>query len=257
VADKLVDLGNGFWSIRGQFRIAGLFDVGTQASLVEIEAGRFLMLDAYEPTGPTRDAVLALTDGGAAVEAVLNLHPFHTRHCAAVSGMLPKAGLYGTQRHKRVCPQLDWQAQTTDQEAVWTRYGEHLAFSVPGGVDLVSSSEHVHFASVLAFHRRSGTIHVDDTFVAGLIPPPISWLAGDPRLRLHPTLGGALRKEPGAAASFREWLRQLADEWNDARQVCVAHRCILRLGPGGFRQQALAALDQAEKTLAGHERRYG
>jgi hypothetical protein len=256
VPDKLVDLGNGFWSIRGQFRVAGVIDIGTQAALVEVAPGRFIMLDSYAPAGTARQEVLNLTRAGSAVEAVFNLHPFHTLHCAATAEMFPAARLYGTARHKRVLPQLAWQARTTDQEAVWAGYADHIEIAVPAGVDLVPQSDRVHFASVLAFHGASATIHVDDTFVAGLIPPPFSWLTGG-GLRLHPTLAGALRKEPGAAEAFREWVRDLAGRWSEARQVCAAHRGIVRLRPGEFRQQALAALDRADGTIRKHARRYG
>ena len=254
--DKFVYLGNGFWSIRGQFRLAGLINLGTQAALVEIAPERFIMLDSYQVTGSVRQDVLNLTHGGTAVEAVFNLHPFHTLHCAAAAAMFPAARLYGTPRHKRVCPQLAWRAPTTDQEAAWAGYADQVETSVPAGVDFISRSERVHFASVLAFHRASGTIHVDDTFVAGLMPPPFSWFARS-GLRLHPTLQAALRKEPGAARAFREWLRDLAERWSGARQVCAAHRGIVRLRPGEFRQQALAALDRVEGTLRKHEGRYG
>ena len=77
MTESIHDLGQGFWSIRGDLRIGGVLNVGTQASLVRLRTGRFVMLDSYPLSGAIRDTVMDLTDGGRAVEAVLNLHPFH------------------------------------------------------------------------------------------------------------------------------------------------------------------------------------
>ena len=42
--ERLIDLGNGFWNIRGDLRLFGLLNVGTQASLVRLRSGRFVAL---------------------------------------------------------------------------------------------------------------------------------------------------------------------------------------------------------------------
>ena len=39
MSDRLIDLGNGFWTVRGSLRIGGVFDVGTQCSLVRLANG--------------------------------------------------------------------------------------------------------------------------------------------------------------------------------------------------------------------------
>ena len=70
MSDRFVDLGDGFWTVRGSFRIGGFFDVGTQCALVRLASGKFVFLDSYTLTDEIRAEVDALTDGGAKVEAV-------------------------------------------------------------------------------------------------------------------------------------------------------------------------------------------
>lgn len=257
MTDRIVGLGSGFWTVRGDYRIAGVLNVGTQMALIEIEPGRFIALDSYRPAGSAFEKMMQLTDGGSAVEAVLNLHPYHTDYCSQAARLFPRARFYGTARHLSRCPDVQWQSATVDQPIVWAHYADHIEFTVPDGVDLVTQSPHVHFGSVLAFHRASGTVHVDDTFSTGMLPSALSWLDRGPPLRLHPTLGGALRKERGAAARFRSWMRETGERWKEARQVCAAHNGIVEMAPGGFPGHVSAALNHVAKTLARHERRYG
>ena len=77
---KILQLSDDFWNIRGSFKIAGLIDIGTQASLIRRENGKFVFLDSYTLGGAVRKEVDELTNAGEDVEAVLNLHPFHTIH---------------------------------------------------------------------------------------------------------------------------------------------------------------------------------
>ena len=46
MADRIHDLGLGFWNIRGSFRLGGLLDIGTQCSLVQLNSGKFIFLDS-------------------------------------------------------------------------------------------------------------------------------------------------------------------------------------------------------------------
>ena len=70
-------------------------------------------------------------------------------------------------------------------------FSDDLEFSVPAGVDFISSNESVHFSSVLVFHPSTKTLHVDDTFM--FIPTPaaaefLNFKQGT--VQLHPTLAG-------------------------------------------------------------------
>ncbi|HAR74974.1 MAG TPA: hypothetical protein DCR60_01905, partial [Psychrobacter sp.] len=84
------------WSIRGSFIKNGILDIGNQCALVKLQSGRFILLDSYTLTGDVREQVMALTNEGRDVEAVLNVHPFHTVHCAQVAKDFPQAIFYGS-----------------------------------------------------------------------------------------------------------------------------------------------------------------
>src|SRR5688572_24636763 len=200
--DRFVEIADGFWNIRGSHKLAGLLDVGTQTSLVRLRDGGFVLLDAYPVTGDAGREVLARTDDGRAIRSILNLHPFHTLHVRAVAKQFPHARLYGTRRHKEHAPELPWDSLHTDDEALHAQFADDFVFSVPRGVDLIPKRGRAHFSSVLALHRASGTLHVDDTLSFMDLP-----LVGG--LKFHPTLRFALQKRPGAAAEFRAWAKEL------------------------------------------------
>lgn len=250
---KLIDLGNGFWNVRGQLKIAGVLDVGTQTSLVALPSGNFLWLDSYTLDAETLAEAMALTDGGRAVEAILNLHPFHTLHCEWAARQFPDAKLYGSDRHKRMFPILDWEAANVESQTVAERYADALEFSLPRGVDYISTNQRVHFSSLLAFHRASGSVHVDDTLSYRRLPFPISLLKKDTGIFFHPTLGKALERQSSASDDFRGWAHELAERWSDAVHVCVAHDGIVELPERDFAARIGAALKRVERTLARHE----
>ena len=247
--DRIEDIADGYWSIRGSFRVAGLLDVGTQSSLVRLASGAFVLLDAYTLRGEVRDEVLRRTNDGAGIEAIINLHPFHTVHVGAVAEAFPRATLYGTKRHHARWPQLKWAPEYTESAAFAERFTDDFDFMVPDGVDFIPSNENLHFASVLAFHRASRVLHVDDTLNYFALP----WGA---RLSFHPTLGAVLQQRPGAAAAFRTWADQLIERLQDVDRVCAAHN---RISPVGLpvADEVRVALGRVEKTLRKHEARYG
>lgn len=250
MADRIVEVADGFWNIRGSFKIAGLLDIGTQMSLVRRANGRFLLLDSYEIGGSVLDEVMALTDGGEAVDAVLNLHPFHTVHVAATHAQFPNATLVGASRHRDLAPDLPWHALTIDHPDLHAAFADDLDFMVPAGVDFISDDPKLHFSSVLAFHRASRVLHVDDTLT--YVPVPI--VGG---LGFHPTLAKTLEKRAGAAAAFRAWALELAARCDQVDHVCTAHMRTLPPVPAPFGDQVRTALSSVESTLAKHEARWG
>lgn len=250
MADELIQIADGFWNIRGSFKIAGLIDVGTQMSLVQLRSGDFVLLDSYALSGEVERQVRALTDGGRAVRAILNLHPFHTVHVPATASQFPSAELYGTRRHKERAPGLRWQALCCDDPALHTKFAEDLAFTVPRGVDLIPDNQAIHFSSVLAIHRASRTLHVDDTLTWSALP-----LVGG--LKFHPTLRFALQKRPGAAAEFRAWAQELAGTCDDLQHLCTAHSRKLPDTDQPIATRVRAALGGITGLLNKHTRRYG
>lgn len=251
MTDRLVEIGAGFWNVRGSFRIAGLFEAGTQTSLVRLGSGDFVMLDAYTLSPEVEQRIAALTDGGRAVRAVLNLHPFHTLHVRSCLRPFPNAKLYGTRRHKQLAPELPWQALETNDPALHALFADDLRFSVPRGVDFIPAWQGLHFASVLAFHPASRTLHVDDTLTWLDLP----WVGG---LRFHPTLRFVLQPRTGAAAEFRGWAEELVERCQGVDHLCTAHAAELPPQPTpALPQLVRKALAGVEGLLRRHERKYG
>ncbi|MEM7689316.1 MAG: hypothetical protein AAF291_09865 [Pseudomonadota bacterium] len=245
-------LAKGFWTLRGDFRVAGVVNIGTQMSLVRRKNGRFLLLDSYHPDADDLHALLDVTEGGTAIDAVLNLHPFHTVHCEAIARLCPNARHFGTRRHHKEVPEIAWDPQLIEDPASQNQFADDLDFSIPSGLDFVSDDNKVHVSSILARHRRSGIVHVDDTFVVWDPPALVEPILPAPRLRFHPMLSKALKKEPGAADAFARWAMNLASEWADTRIVCAAHSAVYELEPESFEREVLSALQRVEGTLDAH-----
>lgn len=252
VKDKVVAIGEDFWNIRGSFKLAGLVDLGTQSSLVKLHSGNFVLLDAYTFEGEVLDEVMRLTSGGERVEAVINLHPFHTVHVEAVAKLFPTARQYGTSRHHKIVSEVTWEPELVETAAFQEIYDQDFLFSVPRGVELVPSNDKVHFASVLAYHKKSRTLHVDDTLTWLDVP-----LVGG--LKFHPTLKWALEPRHGAADEFEAWLDELASLSEEIDHLCTAHT--KPLPPQGDGKETIAsqikeAIDDAQDVLKKHRARH-
>jgi len=131
VSGDLLRVSEDFWNIRGSYRIGGVIDVGTQTSLLRRANGRFIFLDAYTLTSSVSRQVDELTNGGGKVEAILNLHPFHTVHVRKMHQLFPGARLYGTARHLERFPELPWEKARTESAAVHEEFADDLDFSIP------------------------------------------------------------------------------------------------------------------------------
>jgi hypothetical protein len=259
MSEQILKISDDFWSIRGDFKIGGIVNIGTHASLLRRGNGKFVLLDAYTLRDEVKAQVDALTNSGDDIEAIINLHPFHTVHVTKAQEQYPKARLYGTRRHVEQFPDLPWQSQRTESDAFAELFADDLAFSVPAGVDFISSNEHLHFSSVLAYHKASRTIHSDDTLMYLQLPGLLGKLK-QPEVTFHMTLAKTLEKRPGAVADFRAWAMALAEQWGDAENLCAAHSSVL-LGSDNsgvsIAGRILAALQKAEKTLQRHEKKFG
>ncbi|PNK60102.1 hypothetical protein [Psychrobacter sp. FDAARGOS_221] len=245
MTDKIIDLGSGFWNIRGSFKLGGILNIGTQCSLVKLESGKFIFLDSYTLTGDVRDEVMRLTNNGQDVEAILNLHPFHTVHCEQMAKDFPSAVNYGSARHIKKVPSINWSDDLVESDAVAERYPE-LEFSVPDGIHYIHPNEKIHASSLLAYHPASKSLHVDDTFVT----PPANILKSVlPELSLHPTTKMALKDEPNAGKAYCDWAEAIADKWQDTINLCAAHSSLVKFSPGEFKQSLIATVNKARPKL--------
>ena len=245
MSDKIIDLGAGFWNIRGTFRLGGVLNIGTHCSLVKLSSGKFVFLDSYTLTDDLRAQVMALTNNGQDVEAVLNLHPFHTVHCAQMAKDFPQAIFYGSSRHHKKAPEVQWAKDLVESDAVAERYPE-LKFSISQGIHYIAPNEMIHAGSLLAFHPASKSLHVDDTFMS---PPTKLLEAILPELLLHPTTKKALKNEPNAGKEYCDWASNLAHEWREVRNFCAAHSYLVTFKDGEFEKALLKAIAKARPKL--------
>lgn len=252
----IIPVGESFWNIRDSFKIAGAVDIGTQASLVQLGSGNFVFLDSCSLSTESKIKIDKLTDGGKKVEAIINLHPFHTLKVSEMHSYYPGALLYGTSRHREVLPELPWEELCSEDKALHALYADDLAFSVPEGVHFYTDNQQIHFSSVLSYHAVSKTIHVDDTLMFTPYPRVLSALGFKDRLSLHPTLPFALEKNKKSADQFRRWGQSLVSEWEDATNLCAAHTAPL-LNEKDLADRILKALKNVEWVLKFHQLRYG
>jgi len=260
MSKDIVTVGDGFWNFRGSFKIGGVIDVGTQSALVRLRSGRFVLLDSYALSRSARRLVSDQTDGGEKLEAVINLHPFHTLHVSTVYQWYPDVAHYGTERHHRLFPDLPWAETCSEDPALHERYGDDFDFTVPRGVDFISADENVHFSSVLAYHAASKTIYSDDTLLYVRLPQVARWFGLGDSVSFHPTLTKALVQRAGAAQDFRTWAGNLIKNWGAAENLCAAHTAALLAtenSGASIGDRIASALGRVETTLATHERRYG
>ncbi|HST45641.1 MAG TPA: hypothetical protein VLK29_10515 [Luteimonas sp.] len=250
-------LADSFWNLRGVHRVGGVLDVGTQMSVARRPDGRLVVIDGCALDAAQQAAVMALTDNGEQVAAVVHVHPFHTLHVEATQRLFPAARLYGTARHRRVAPSLPWTGAPVETWAADHPLADLFDLSVPDGVDFVCPDERVHVASVLVRHRQSGIVHVDDTLNVLAAPGLLRRLLPQSSLRMHPLLGRGLAPRQGAADAYSAWARGLAADWRETRIVCAAHSAVRRFASGGFAREVEEALAAAASTLQRHRARHG
>ncbi|MBT8493003.1 MAG: DUF4336 domain-containing protein [Deltaproteobacteria bacterium] len=253
---RVIEVADDFWNIRGTFRI-GPLDIGTHASLVRRQGGKFVLLDAVELDQQTRAWIAELTDGGRDLEAILHVHPFHTVFVEGAHRQFPDARLYGTARHHRLQPELPWQELRTEAQPLHELFADDLEFSVPRGVDFISPDPKLHFSSVLVFHPASKTLHVDDTVIYAPMPLGVRLLKRD-ITRFHPTLAKVLEPGPEAADEFHAWACELIERCESIDNLCAAHTGALlgRDNRGASVADRLrVALAKVERVLSAHRNR--
>jgi len=247
---SLIEIGPGFWNIRGQFKIfIGIIDIGTHMSIARLSNGNFLVIDAIPLTDQIKTEIDQLTENGKKIEAVLAVHPFHTLAFPAFYSAYPNVPYYGTPRHLIKVNQIPWVGDLNNC-SVRTEWEPDIQMSIPEGAEFVDPKPERsnHFSSVFVFHKESKTIHVDDTILYAENPGFLLRLVGmkTGSMHFHPSFRGpALYPRPEAPVLFRNWLIRLMDDW-DFDNICTAH---MGNRIGGAKKQLQETLEREEKTL--------
>jgi len=224
---KLVEVGKGFWNIRGSFKtFAGLIDVGTQMSIIRLSSGRFLVVDTI-PLDPTlKTEIDTLTNNGKDIDAVIATHPFHTLAFPDFHTAYPHVPYYGTPRHLRNIKTIPWSGCISDPQ-VMTAWSPDVEMRIPEGAEwnAPQPEAHNHFNCCWVFSPSARTIHVDDTLNYIADPPFFAKLVGvhKDQLMFHPSMTGpGLHPTEEAPLQFKAWVEQLLLEW-DFDNICCAH----------------------------------
>lgn len=260
MSKHLVRVSDDFWNVRGSFNIFGVVDIGTHASLVRRNNGKFVFLDAYAFNEDSRREINSITNGGRDVEAILLVHPFHTVHVAAMHKAFPNAVLYGTARHRARFADLPWAPTLSEDPATHALFKEDFDFSIPRGLDFIPADQNVHSSSILVLHRASKALHVDDTFMIYSLPWPLRIFHPTGLVRFHPMVARALEQRAGAVRDFRLWRDEFLERFHDIEHLCAAHSQVLANATAqglSIAKLLHEAFDKVEPTLRAHERKYG
>jgi len=243
----LVEIGPGFWNIRGSFKmLLGLVDVGTHMSIAQLSNGKYLVIDAIPLTDEIKSEIDQLTDKGVKIEAVITTHPFHTVAIPALHDVYPNVPYYGCPRHLKRFPNIEWAGSLNDCK-VREQWSPDIEIRIPAGAEFVAPMPEAmnHFSCAFVFHKQSRTLHVDDTIMYGRNPGFLLRLAGlkEGTMAFHRTIKGVgLLPHPEAPFQFRDWMSNILKDW-DFDNICMAHT---GNKVGGAKEQVADVLKKAE-----------
>jgi len=242
----MINVGNGFWNIRGSYKILGLLEFGTHMSIAQLPSGKFLIIDAIPITEQIKSEIDELTDKGAKIEAVLTTHPFHTLAISSLHEAYPNPPYYGCPRHLRKFPGILWAGDLNDCK-VRNLWEPDVEIRIPAGAEFVNPQPEKsnHFSCAFVFHRQSRTIHIDDTIIYNHQPGFLLKLAGFKAgtMMLHPSIKGpGLLSTPEAPFQFRDWMLNILHDW-DFDTICTAH---MGNKVGGAKNQLMELIKNAE-----------
>jgi len=214
-ANRTVLIGPGFWNVRSSFILDGI-DIGTHMSLIQLQSGKFVIVDTVEVDDELKSEIDKLTNNGTLMVAVIATHPFHTTYFPAFYQLYPKVPYYGTPRHLRIEPQLPWAGSLYDCDNRQRWLPEiHMRIARGSEFENPQPESSNHFSGIHVFHPASKTIHVDDTVI---IDEPFD---GD--MLFHPSITGVgLYHIPESPTAFRDWVQKYINEW-DFDNICAAH----------------------------------
>jgi len=223
---ELIEVAPNFWNIRGSFTIKKLIDIGNQMSIIRLDSGKFLVIDAIPLTEKLRKDIDDLTENGKKIEAVLATHPFHTLAIPAFYSIYPTAAYYGCPRHLRKLTNIKWAGDLNDckTRSLWE---PEVEMRIPAGAEFVAPvpEDTNHFSTVWVFHKASRTIHIDDCIFYAEDPGFLLSLGGFKKgsMNFHPSMKNVgLLPHPDAPNQFRDWVALVIKDW-DFDNIVTAH----------------------------------
>eukprot|EP00037_Helgoeca_nana_P032502 m.414155 g.414155 ORF g.414155 m.414155 type:complete len:317 (-) comp29256_c0_seq1:157-1107(-) len=224
-----------FWNYRTEFIVSKVVDVKTHMSVVELQAGTFVAIDAAELTPEARRELDVLTSNGEKLVASIHTHPFHTLAIPAFHAAYPVNAhrqYYGCPRHvKRITEDsngstIAW-AGDLNECRVRRLFEPDLEMRLPTGSEFVNPQPaHTnHFSGVWVYHKASKTVVQDDTVVYIRKPGILLQMFGFPpfTMHFHPSLKGpGLYPTEEAPLDFFDWFQQMLYDW-DFENLVSAH----------------------------------
>ena len=167
----LVEVGDGFWNVRGRFTVlGGMLNLGTHMSVCRRANGRFIIIDTVKLCSDAVEELNHLTNGGKDLDAVIATHPYHTLAFRDFYGQFPNVDYYGTPRHLNTIPDIPWKGEVMANKQL---FAPDVDLRIPAGSEYVLPlpPRSNHFSNVFVFHPQSKTIHNDDCVVCFESPP--------------------------------------------------------------------------------------
>lgn len=251
---ELKTISHRFWNATQSLYFFRCVDVRTHMNIIQLNSGKFLVIDTIGLTPGLKAEIDHLTNNGRLIEAVIATHPFHTLYFPAFYAAYPHAAYYGTPRHIRNQPQIPW-AGDVSTEAVQGKWSPEVEMAVPDGAEFIHPEEGNHFSSLFVFHRASRTIHVDDTImVYENIGCMMGCLVRRGSMGFHLSItSNGMHPTASAGFAFKNWLQtRVLDAW-DFDNICSAHMGNMI---GGAKARLQETLNAAEPVFQKHSRKH-
>lgn len=113
--DNIREIGTNFFNLRVLFQLGGQ-EVGNHMSMIKLQNGKYLIIDAVEMSAAVKRKFDRLTGNGSKIEAVLAVYPFHTLAFPNFYKNYPNLKYYGTPRHLRNVKEVKWTGVLTDKD---------------------------------------------------------------------------------------------------------------------------------------------
>ena len=190
--ERLMEIGDGFWNIRGRFKVlAGMLNLGTHMSVCRRANGRFVIVDTIDLTPDVLAELNILTHAGELIDAVIATHPYHTLAFRDFYAHFSGIPYFGTPRHLRTIPDIPWAGEVMANKAL---FEPDLDLRIPAGSEYVNPlpERTNHLSNVFVMHHSSKTVHNDDCVIVWERPPLLIRMMGykDADMHFHPSLKG-------------------------------------------------------------------